>query len=656
MGKPALVCLSMLLVTGLVVAEESPTMEEMRADLSNLYVLRDYVPHKNAFILGHEWQSQLPPMLNPGDRKTLLYAEGRGSLRHIWETHRRQDDATGEVPYLLEFFVDGEETPSIRGTIGNLVAAAARARQPFFAVGGRVVRRNSMNFYLPVPFERSLRVDYVCTEPVRFVFSQWDWRLGDTSLRGIRLRQRGEGDTMELYYEGRLPRRNEAAPRVRRLIQRFVGDGTVEIEGPAIVRRLAFNARRSGVRLRIRYDGEESFAVDADLSDFLGPFRGAAFNNNACYLPMPFRRSVEISLTGSGPFEEWQIEVDRESVHEIGDDWGYFHARSRSMRETNGYELYPVLYTRGRGQWLSMNLYASGHDHGGGDFAVVDGETTAPAFLKGINGEDYFNFAWFGRGENLPYSEAFDNDTGRMRLHLANPYVFRDSFALSWATLAGASPRSVAYWYQSTPVDLTLRADGPRGLVWSVFGPVDVPLREDGNTPDTSSARVLFASLPSPEALDAGGNFPVRQHMSRRNPLGGAFTTWATQTAVGPMLDLTYIYRRVQQLGSSGFLDYKPRAMLARTVFSSSEEDEVTLQLSCDDPIVVEWNGEVIHESLELGHGFTTVGIPVRLRVGENVLLVQLADTPNENDMWAALCLRVLDDAGSDVSGRLQPR
>ena len=49
---------------------------------------------------------------------------------------------------------------------------------------------------------------------------------------------------------------------------------------------------------------------------------------------------------------------------------------------------------------MGMTVYDTHHDHGGGDFAIIDANTPYPSFLHGINGEDYFSFAFFGKGEN----------------------------------------------------------------------------------------------------------------------------------------------------------------------------------------------------------------------------------------------------------------
>ena len=144
-----------------------------------------------------------------------------------------------------------------------------------------------------------------------------------------------------------------------------------------------------------------------------------------------------------------------------------------------------------------MSIYDTHHDHGGGDFAVIDANTARPSFLHGDFGEDYFSFAFFGKGENFPYSEAFDNDEGRMRVHFENPYPFTESIMVNWGVTGGLSPRSVAYWYQDSPGDLSTSERAAWGREWSVFGPATVKaLLDDGNTPDVADLDKLFEVLP----------------------------------------------------------------------------------------------------------------------------------------------------------------
>jgi hypothetical protein len=406
------------------------------------------------------------------------------------------------------------------------------------------VANGSHNLYLPVPFEKSIRVDLIADQPL-LMFMHLDYRLDDESLKGARLIQRGQGEKMELSYVG-LPEiaqeASAAQAEPRRQVFDFAGDRVVTLNGPGIIRRLRFNAARRGVRLRMRFDGEESNSVDVDVADYFGPFRGVALNNNSCYLPMPFAKSAEIEIVGSNPLEEWHVDVDVEPVTAFKPNWGYFHAQSNSPSEpTGGFLPFQVVYTRGRGHWVGMSLYETGHDHGGGDFAVIDGETDAPDFLHGDFGEDYFSFAFFGHGENFPYSEAFSNDEGRTRLHLDNPYTFRESIEVSWGVLSDHHPRAVAFWYQDTPHDRTLDETQAHGLKWQVFGPIEAPCLEDGNTPNTSEPAKLFAGLPTVESLDAGNKHEVT-HVALNKRFTRIQQGWAEQRAVGPHLNVMYAY------------------------------------------------------------------------------------------------------------------
>ena len=617
---------------------------EMQKELLKLHHLQHYKAHKNSFVLGLETICNRPRAIPENGRKTILDIKGTGSLRHIWETH-----GPGNSPFILEFFVDGEKEPSISGPFDQIVEAAKVCSQPFNAVGGTTIDYDSYNFYLPVPFEKSMKIDLVANPKIGLVFLQLDYRLEDESMKGIRLVQEdnNEDGKIKLAYE---PDQSlESHPRVtlpktKTKSWRFSGDRTIRIDGPAIIRRLAINAKREGVKLLIRFDGEESEAVSVDLADFFGPFRGIVLNNNQCYFPMPFGKSAEIEILGSSPNEEWHLELDIENINRFETDWGYFHALHTRVDSSVAYLPFQVLSTRGSGKWIGMTVYDTHHDHGGGDFAVIDANTPQPSFLHGINGEDYFSFAFFGKGENFPYSEAFDNDEGRMRVHFENPYPFEKSITINWGVTGGLSPRSVAFWYQDSPADLSMTEMEARGREWSVFGPLTVKfLTGDGNTPDLSDLDRVFEVLPDPKTFDAG--MPVEaEHIIFNKELKGTYHGWARQFASGPHLNLMYAYGHVMpELGGSHHMGYYARCLLARTIISSDKEKSVTLQLSFDDPLQVFLNDKKIYSNAELSDGYVTQNIEADLIKGENSLLVKMMDTPNNNTMWAGISLRVLE-------------
>lgn len=643
--------MAIALPAGMTSAKEPPrSADAYRAELNDLYELQDYRPGKTSFVLGLETHSGRPRLLNTGDRTTVLDIEGVGSLRHIWETHGDIDPA----PFRFEMFVDGEREPSIHGRLPELIRAAQRSDQWLVMNPGSHVAKSSFNWYLPVPFEKSLRVDVVLTGDPTLLFMQLDYRTDDRSLVGTRLLQKGEGQDMALAYHSRGP---HPVSVIKELPETSPVDLTLKkgerhaIEGPAVIRRLAVPIFAEGDRLRIWFDGAATPAVDVDLADFFGLYVGTAFDSRACYLPMPFRREARIAISGGS--DTWPVQLAIEEIDAFQEDWGYFHAKHQQENPTLGYRPFQNLYVRGRGQFVGLSLYDSHHDHGGGDFAVVDGESADPIFIHGINGEDYFSFSYFGKGKNPPYSEAFTNEEGRFRLHLENPYPFARSLQLSFGTVAGIAPRSVALWYQAEPQDTTIAIDDLPGLAWQVFGPVDVPVLDDGNTPDVSDVDKLFARLPSPQQLDAGETHKATRYIGE--PLEGEQAGWATQRAVGPHLNLMYVERHTTMPGDP-HMSYAARAMMARTTLTSEREQTVTLQLSYDDPILVMLNDEILHQDMTLRRGFTTQRLEATLRAGENRLLARMVDTPNINTCWAALNLRILDADGREISDRLQPQ
>jgi len=618
--------------------------EYYRAELTDLYKLDTFRAMKNSYVLGLETFCMLPRIIPTGGRYTLLEVEGQGSLRHIWETRGPE---TAEFEF--EMFVDGEKKPSVKGTFPDLIAAAQRAKQPYVLNPGGTIPKLSHNFYLPVPFEKSLRIDIANFQDDNgLVFLQLDYRLDDDSMKGVKLRQKGKAEKVVLGYSGTKKSAPSKVGTLESSTHTITGNGEFKIEGTGIIRKFAVDQVRPGVRMNVFFDDKSTPAIEVDIADFFGPFKGSAFEDCACYLPMPFAKKMKVVVFGATEQDEWNFTIDTEPVEAMKGDWGHFHARSEHLAGASGYDQFQVLNTKGRGKWLGMSLYDTQHDHGGGDFAIIDGGTDQPSFLHGINGEDYFSFAFFGQGKNFPYSEAFPNEVGRMRLHLENPYVFNESINIAWGVTKGVSPRSVAYWYQEGARSEVLSAEQAKGLEWKVFGPVGVPLLADGNTPDISEPEMLFDALPSEADLDAGK--PVEAfHTMFSKTNSGIFNGWAIQNSTGFHLNLMYIYGHAMELHDHMHMGYYPRCMIAKTIFSVDKEQDVTLQFSYDDPLVVELNEKKVFEDMELRRGFTTTSFSATLREGENKILVKMLDTPNNNTCWAGISLRVLDRQGNEI-------
>lgn len=616
------------------------------AALDDLFVLRQYRPGKNSFVESPErhpgtWTGE-------GFRYTLAHLEGRGSVRHIWMTRR------GEPYFDWEFYVDGEASPSIRGTLDDLVSAAARMEARVAPANAVPVDKSAYNLFIPIPFERSLRIEIVQRDPAFWLwFCQIDYRLDDDSMRGARLFSHGGGaEELTLSYVG-LNREIRSLPdsplpqNTADLANTAVPPGETvslaRLTGPAIVRELRLRwPEASALRLLIRYDGAETFAVNSPVDRFFGPFRGASYfrherNDASCHLPMPFREQCEILIRNDGANTASVAgKAVVEPVNGFSPAWGYFHALHQQTDPTNGHRLHQVLYVRGKGHWVGMTLYGTGHDHGGGDFAVVDGEGDRPAFLHGINGEDYFTFAWFGQGGHHPYAIAHSNDEGRYRHHFESVYPFQESIAIEWGAFADLSPESVAVWYQDLPDDTTV-ADGARenSVEWDVFGPVPIPHDESG-----AWTVEPFSVLPSVEALDAGETFTCT--LVNESFKGG----WQKEWSVGPMLNLTYIGRHGTEIGGESELGGMGHACLARRFLEWTCDGSVPFLLAHDDPIELWIHGQRIHSGGKHFNGFETTRLSLPLRRGRNEIVVRLTNTFNRNFNWNGFLLRPEDAGG----------
>lgn len=626
-------------------ASEVVSLETLRQRaLGDLFVLRDYRAGKISFVESPE--RHLGAWTKQGFRYTLLDLKGQGSIRHLWTTR-----GEGEPYFDWEFFVDGEDTPSVRLADVDMVRAAEKFALPVAPANSVPLQNRDFNFYLPVPFEKSLRLDVVQRQPSFWLwFCQIDYRLNDDSLKGARLTTHGEGEDLTFVYQGLPPQPPPAlTPSASRfstnlpvtLIQPGDRVRVMDLTGPAIVRELRLRwPLDSSLRLLLRYDNAESFAVDSSVARFFGPFKGVSCfqhttNDSSCYLPMPFREKWELWLRNEGAnIAIVSGKVAAETVAEFGPGWGYFHALHQRTGQTDGHRLHQVLYVRGRGHWVGMSLYQTGHDHGGGDFAVIDGEGNDPAFLHGINGEDYFTFAWFGKGAHHPYAIAHSNDEGRYRHHFENLYPFRQSFAIEWGAFADLSPESVAVWYQDSPEDTSL-PDGAwdESVEWDVFGPVPIPHDETGK-----SIEDPFSVLPSVADLDAGKKFEcrlVKEHFT---------SGWMKEWSVGPMLNLTYVARHGTKIDYEAELGGMGHAVLARCFVESRTAKSLRALFAHDDPIEVWVNGDRVYEGGQHFNGFESTVISLPLKQGKNELVVRLTNYFNRDFNWSGFLLRPAEE------------
>lgn len=267
-----------------------------------------------------------------------------------------------------------------------------------------------------------------------------------------------------------------------------------ELTGPGVVNHLwvTIAATEYGwprlLRLRIYYDGSETPSVDAPIGDFFGVGLGQERNIQSlmvrngssgrarnCYWPMPFRKSIRITVTNEGRnrVPNLYYHVDWRKMKELPLDVLYFHARYRQELPTPLGGLYEFLNVKGRGHYIGTVFSIIQNQPGwfgeGDEFFWVDG--AAKPSIEGTGTEDYFNDAWSLRvsdglytGVSIAEGTGLGSRMSAYRWHIPDPIPFTKSlrFAIEhagWTYNTDGTVRSgfeqrqdlyssVAFWYQ----------------------------------------------------------------------------------------------------------------------------------------------------------------------------------------------------------------
>lgn len=600
--------------------------------LHDLLAPHDYVPAKNSFLLQN---------LHRGDRKTLLEVNGSGSICHIWSTWSVPGDAS-DVPapgrVLLRIFVDGEERPSIAGPIDALFQAAEATGTDYVPVPA-FNYKGAFNLYLPVFFSRGVRVEMEAAGDLEEFYAQIDYRSQGSASSNERLISEQGAEGLRLKYTGHVRRPADSTSAPRNTTQKAVTleyDSTpaqLIVPGPAIIRELRLRGTAlSDLEIEIYWDGENFPSVRAPLKYLFADFNNAAMesvpNQSILFLPMPFRTSARILIRSlSGSPGRVEIGYSRQSSA-LAAHLPYLHAQFAEVASTNGYEQFPALRVHGEGLFIGMNLFDSGHNHGGGDAALIDAGTGHPLVLHGICGEDYFSFAWHKTGTMTALAGAPAHER-RYRLHLENPYPFHQSLQFLFGVFAGQHPKSVAFWYQYPQVGTKdwLTFDVP----WNILGPSD----EKAALPDTITGGDVQTTVPINQPT------PLTEH-------------WQEAQMHAGFLDTTYQFRHyVLTERGTGFIPGRSKSKLITYVFSPSARTVRTI-LGHDDEISLKLNDDIPQELTGV-NGFAGTPLSIRLRKGWNRLVVTLYNDENVNWRWSGFSMAFEKASGSDLKFAANP-
>jgi len=430
--------------------------------------------------------------------------KGPGCIRRFW--------MTGTDPgHPIRIYIDGERKPRFDTTVDALFSGAG----PWIPPLSQYVNMCYYS-YVPLTYQSSIRIEIKepNTHPLwgpRRIFYQ------------IAAERFPEGKSVESFPATFSAGQSEAIEHVAARLTGWIENRATFTEPPAVTstiepgttgivwehtgsgtlasfslqvepaERAAWTREQEGdlinaLLLRIRYDDATTDSIDVPLGAFFANAWdrrafGAAWMTSgpagyACRLPMPFARSIRISLHNRAAAP---VTVHFSPVHHdqrrVQD--GYLHAEYRRSGPDKGNHL--ITRVEGRGKYLGCFLGVTGL---GKSWWILEGDeriwvdtATAPAW-HGTGLEDYFNGGWYYRGSVFgAFSGNFDRApfrVGQFRHHMSDPVTFSSLFHMEFERMndeqTGAPVsgffESVAYWYQDRPSTATpqplLFADRPR--------------------------------------------------------------------------------------------------------------------------------------------------------------------------------------------------
>jgi hypothetical protein len=596
--------------------------------LDSLITLPTYSPGKNSFLIQN---------LHRGEKRTVLDLKGSGSVRHIWSTWSIPGD-NSDVPapgrIRIHIFVDGQSKPAISGALDDLCLAAEKT-------GDRLVPlpafnyKGAFNFYLPIFFDRGVRIEIQATDEISEFYTQIDYQTDHHEQTRARLLSENNADGVTLkYLNGSIDWRSSSLREPNALPQTAVVEyaatkpGELTIDGPGIIREISFqNEVLPDLQMEIRWDDEQVPSVQAPLKYFFADFSNAAVvsksGESTSSFPMPFRRVARIavhSLSGGSGRVRIDYSVERGP---LPPGTLYFHAQYHETSGTTGYAQHSVLQAHGEGLFVGMNLFDSGHNHGGGDAALIDAGTAHPNVLHGICGEDYFGFAWHKTGNMTPLTGAPAHER-RYRLHLENPYPFHESIQVLFGVFAGQRPKSVAFWYQ-LPTAPPKTDWTTLNMPWKILGPVGLDTSLPSEVSDASYATVI--SLDQPTKVEE---------------------RWQDAEMQSGFLDATYQFRHYAMVEKgTGFVAGAGKIRMITYVYSPSNR-KVDAILGHDDRATIDVNGVPAAE-LPARSGFGPSRFAMGLRRGWNKLNVTVYNDENLNWRWCGISLAFSKRMSTDL-------
>jgi hypothetical protein len=463
---------------------------------------------------------------NPDSTLVLLDIKGNGVITRFWTPTPATDS--------LEFYIDRDDRPSF--TINYMDLYSGKVT-PFVAplcanqLGGYYC-------YLPIPFQSSCKI---VLKAKHTQFHQIGYKLfpkgtvtksfslplsreEELDLEKIKaLWAKSELHIDDLYGKAYATAEKHVALNPSQTVAVLETQKAGRILGFEWTSSMEPGELARDVDIRIRYDDEQTDAVNCPLADYFGYAFGKASmkgllvgsdgKRHYSWFPMPFDKAAKIelirrpSVAGSNPGPlEFTFKVYSSDLKRDVDREGKFYARWNRENPVATGSPYTMLNVRGKGHFVGVSLQAQSLRPGitqnfeGDDSTVVDGEMR----MHGTGSEDFFNGGWYALMDrwdgatSLPLSGALEYSiplgrTGGYRFFISDKVPFEKTFlqTIEHGPEGNKWPSdysSVSYFYcdRSNP-QLTIPAAGntaiyqpdtleiyPQQMFWEMEGPHSV--------------------------------------------------------------------------------------------------------------------------------------------------------------------------------------
>lgn len=445
----------------------------------------------------------------------LADLKGPGVINRIWTPTPSEDT--------IEFYFDGEPQPRIKVRFIDLFSEEI---YPFVhPVAGNEV--GGYYCYVPIPFKTSCKIAY---QGDIMYFHQIQYRLYEENhpLESFPVDWSEEEKNMlmqvcnywnskkpfsGLYFKDAYPDYKEKnttftlSPGESRTIFRHNKGGRIvkfEIQPPEV-----FAGFNKDIILEARWDDEPVPAINCPVADFFGYaygnqsmqgfLMGSYEDKVYCYVPMPFDKNAEISLSYQARPETDQEPVKLSittgySMKGRSDFEGRFYAGwNREINPESG-QPYVFLNAKGKGHLIGIIFQARGLRPGMTQFFEGDDSTVVDGIMRfhGTGSEDYFNGGWYAMpdrwdqafslplhgclGYSIPYSR-----TGGYRFYLTDKINWQKEIlhTIEHGPQGNRYPvdyTSLAFYYSDTPPEKILQPVSDLRVVYSpdtlIFHPI----------------------------------------------------------------------------------------------------------------------------------------------------------------------------------------